>query len=202
MYPVTLNLQQRNCVVAGGGKIAFFKTRPLIEAGAKVTVVSPVFCEEFLELHRAGLIEVKRKEIDQTDYQGAFLIIAATDSREVNEDIFRNAEKHQLVNVISNQELGNFHLPATLKRGKLSISVSTNGASPKLAKKIRDQLYETYDESYEEFLDFLQAVRNQIKQGNFTKEEKTQLLNEAIKDPLRNSREIRDEFLQTIMKVK
>ena len=135
MYPITLNIENRKCVIIGGGKIAYFKAGPLLEAGAEVTVVSPEICTGFQVLEKEGKIRVLLKEVEETDYNDAFLIIVATNSTEVNERVYENASESQLVNVISNHELGNFHIPATLNRGMLSISVSTNGASPTLEKK-------------------------------------------------------------------
>lgn len=199
MFPITLNIENKKCVIIGGGKVALFKAVPLLEAGAAVTVISPEICEGFEQLHKQGNVHVVLKEVEPADYKDAFLIIAATNSSEVNEEIYKNAHKHQLVNVISNQELANFHIPATLHRGKLSISVSTNGASPKLAKKIRNDLMEVYDESYEEYLEFLFEARMHIKNGSFTATEKSRLLKDSIDELYKHSLKERYRFLVSLM---
>ncbi|CAN7252032.1 NAD(P)-binding protein [Peribacillus frigoritolerans] len=201
MYPITLNIENRKCVIIGGGKIAYFKAGPLLEAGAEVTVVSPEICTYFQVLEKEGKIRVLLKEVEETDYNDAFLIIVATNSTEVNVRVYENASESQLVNVISNHELGNFHIPATLNRGMLSISVSTNGASPTLAKKIRNDLGKVYDESYEEYLEFLFEARMIIKNGSFSKEEKSKLLKDSIEDIYKYSLKERYRFLARLLPV-
>ncbi|MFJ7679609.1 NAD(P)-binding protein [Peribacillus sp. NPDC097198] len=201
MYPITLNLENKKCVIIGGGKIAFFKANPLIKAGAIVTVISPEICEGFQQLQEQGAVHVVRKEVEASDYQEAFLIIAATNSSKVNEEIYKNAHENQLVNVISNHEMANFHIPATLHRGKLSISVSTNGASPQLAKQIRNDLQEVYDESYEDYLEFLFEARQHIKSSSFSKTEKSRLLKNSIDVLYKHSVKERYRFLVSLMPV-
>ncbi|MFJ7756053.1 NAD(P)-binding protein [Peribacillus muralis] len=201
MYPITLNIENKKCIIIGGGQIGYFKARPLLEAGAEVTVVSPEICQGFQQLKKEGKIHVCLKEVEEADYREAFLIIVATNSEEVNERVYRNASHSQLVNVISNHELGNFHLPATLNRGLLAISVSTNGASPALAKKIRNDLGEVYDESYEEYLEFLFEARKIIKKSPLTHEEKSKLLKDSIADVYKHSTKERYRFLARLLPV-
>lgn len=202
MYPITLNIENRKCLIIGGGKIAYLKAGPLLEAGAIVTVISPEISEGFKKLEEQGKIYVVLKEVEEDDYKDAFLIIAATNSPEVNEQIYKNAHENQLVNVISNHELSHFHIPATLHRGKLSISISTNGASPQLAKKIRNDLKEIYNESYEEYLEFLFEARKYIKSRSISKEDKSKLLKEAITDIYKYSVKERYRFLARLLPVK
>lgn len=201
MYPITLNIENRKCFIIGGGNIAYLKAGPLLKAGAIVTVISPEISEGFKILEELGKVHVVLKEVEEEDYKDAFLIIAATNSPEVNEQIYKNAHENQLVNVISNNELTNFHIPATLHRGKLSISISTNGASPQLAKKIRNDLKETYDESYEEYLEFLFEARKYIKNRSISREDKSKLLKEAISDIYKYSVKERYRFLARLLPV-
>lgn len=182
MYPITLNIVGKPCVVVGGGTIAFFKIGPLLQAKAAVTVISPKIIPEIEKLYGQGNIKVLLKEIEFTDYQDAFLVIAATDSAEINRGIYENIKDTKLVNVVSNSGLGNFHIPATLTRGKLQISVATGGASPLLANKICDDLKERYDASYEEYLEFLYDARMKIKQSNLFNEDKRELYKNAINE--------------------
>jgi len=163
MYPISLKIEGKPCVVAGGGKIAYFKLVSLLQAKAAVTVVSPFIIPEIEQLYDEGKIKLIRKEIEQDDYKDAFLIIAATNEQSINREIYENTKDIKLVNVVSDSELGNFHIPATLTRGKLQISIATGGASPMLAKKIREDLQGTFDESYEEYLEFLYEARIAIK---------------------------------------
>lgn len=195
MYPITLNIEGKPCVVVGGGTIAFIKLGPLLQAKAAVTVVSPKIIREIEQLYLEGKINIRRKEIEYVDYQNAFLIIAATDSPEINKEIYDHMKDTKLVNVITDSEIGNFHIPATLTRGRLQISIATGGASPMLAKKIRDELKERYDDSYEEYLEFLHDVRMKIKHSLIPKEEKRELYKEAIDERYKHSMKERSRFL-------
>lgn len=196
MYPISLKIEGKPCVVAGGGKIAYLKLGPLLKAKAAVTVVSPIILPQIEKLYEEGKINVLRKEIEQADYNDAFLIIAATNDQSINRKIYENAKDTKLVNVVSDSEIGNFHIPATLTRGKLQISVATGGASPLLAKKIRDDLKETFNESYEEYLEFLYEARKTIKNSSFPKEKKQGLYKEAIDEKYKNSLTERTGFFK------
>jgi precorrin-2 dehydrogenase / sirohydrochlorin ferrochelatase len=196
MYPISLKIEGKPCVVAGGGKIAYFKLASLIQAKAKVTVVSPIIIPEIEKLYEDRKIDFMRKEIEYGDYKDAFLIVAATNDQAINRKIYEDMKDTKLVNVVSDSELGNFHIPATLTRGKLQISVATGGASPTLAKKIRNDLKETFDESYEEYLEFLYEARMKIKNGTFPREKKQSLYKEALDEKYKNSLVERNGFLK------
>ncbi|WP_110927952.1 NAD(P)-binding protein [Bacillus massiliglaciei] len=202
MYPITLKIENRECIVVGGGKIAFYKTKPLVEAGANVTVISPLICPELKDLNQTGSVQLVEREVEDLDYDNAFLVIAATDQPEINRRIFDSLHEHRLVNSVSDQELSNFHIPATLKRGKLSISVSTQGASPLLAKKIRNELSEQFDDSYEEYLEFLMESRMLIKKIEIGKQEKRLLFQESLLPKYKDSLKERSRFLARLIKRK
>ncbi|MDF0728039.1 NAD(P)-binding protein [Cytobacillus sp. S13-E01] len=199
MYPVTLKIEDKPCVVVGGGAIAFLKIGPLLQAKAAVTVVSPKIIQEIEQLYLEGEINVIRKEIEYADYKDAFLIIAATNFPEINREIYENTKDTKLINVITDSEIGNFHIPATLTRGKLQISVATGGASPMLAKKIRDNLKERYDDSYEEYVEFLHDARIKIKHSSLSKEEKRKLYKEAIDERYKRSKEERYRLFMQLL---
>ena len=187
MYPITLNMAGKRCVVAGGGDVAYSKIGSLLQANANVTVVSPEFNPEIVQLYEEGKISIRRKTVEYDDYKDAFLIIAATDVPELNREIYERVKDTKLVNVVSDSGLGNFQVPATLSRGKLQISVATSGASPLLAKQIRDELLEKYDESYEDYLEFLYELRMKIKQIKLSKEAKRAYLREALDEKYKDS---------------
>jgi precorrin-2 dehydrogenase / sirohydrochlorin ferrochelatase len=198
MYPISLNLEGKPCVVAGGGKVAYYKLLPLLKEKAEVTVVSPIIIPDIDKLYSEGKINVIRREIEQADYCDAFLIIAATNDQSVNREIYESVRDTKLVNVVSDSKIGNFHIPASLVRGKLLISVSTGGASPMLAKKIRDDLKEVYDESYEEYLEFLHEARMTIKNSSYEKVKKNRLYKEVLEDKYKVSLKERYVFLNAI----
>ena len=137
LYPIFLDLSGRRCVVVGGGEVANRKARKLLQARARVVVISP---EIGVELESVA-VEVHRRPYREGDLEGAYLAFAATDSREANAAVAREAKERGIpVNVADRLSDGDFALPATLRRGGLQVAVSTGGASPTLARKIKDEL--------------------------------------------------------------
>lgn len=161
-YPIVLELSGRKIVIAGGGKVAERKVAGLLGTGADITVVSPVVTGKIRELAGAGKLRWLEKTLDSEDLRGAFMIFAATDDRELNQSIKKAAGFGQLVTIASNPENSDFHVPAQVKRGRLNIAVSTGGASPALARKIRLQLEEEFGKDYEDYLEFLFQARQKI----------------------------------------
>ncbi len=198
MYPIMLDLTGKPCVVIGGGKIAYRRILTLLKVGANITVISPTVCAEIEVLGRENEVRIFYRDVMEEDYLDAFLIIAATNSVDVNAEIAANIQPYQLINVVNKHELGNFHIPASISRGKLIISVSTSGASPFLAKKIRDEIKDNYDETYESYLDFLTECRNRIKENNEDQEYKKSLLKELLDDKYRYSTEEQNKFLKRL----
>ncbi|UQD51074.1 NAD(P)-binding protein [Bacillus methanolicus] len=195
MYPIMLDMTNKLCVIIGGGKIAYRKVVPLLKAGANIHIVSPEICDEINKLWTEQKVKVFLKEVEKADYEHAFMIIAATNSKEINEQIYKNTTENQLVNIVSDQEIGNFHIPASAVRGRLVISVSTGGASPALAKKIRNDLLEQFDESYEGYLDFLWEARKKIKNSRLSETEKSNLLLKLAEEKFKDSEKERNRFM-------
>ena len=141
LYPIFLDLSDRRCVVVGGGEVANRKARKLLQARARVVVISP---EVGAELESVA-VEVHRRPYREGDLEGAYLAFAATDSREVNAAVAREAEERGIpVNVADRPSDGAFALPSTLRRGGLQVAVSTGGASPTLARRIKNELEEAF----------------------------------------------------------
>lgn len=193
-YPVMLNLTGKQAVVIGGGHIAHRKIISLLDAGAVVTVVSPDVIPVMQELVRQHDVTWLKKKYEPKDIENAMLVIAATNQKTVNRDIAEQAKDYQLVNVVDQPELGNFQVPAVLRRGKLTVTVSTGGASPILARKIRDDLSGIYDERYEAYLDFLWTCRKRIKVENLSAVRKKELLNRLL-DPVYQNPQKQQEVL-------
>lgn len=158
-YPVFLNLQDRKAVIIGGGKVAGRKALALIKAGACVTVVSPDLTEQLIQLREKKLIKHIPRLYRKKDISRAFVVIAATDSSEINSRISRDAGG--LVNVVDDPPLCNFIAPSVIQRGPFTLAISTSGASPALAKTIRKELEKLYGPEIGGFLRFLAVVRRQ-----------------------------------------
>ncbi len=162
-YPIMLNLEKKHCVVVGGGKVATRKIKALLEAKALITVVSPVCSEEIKEWAKTNLLVLKEKHFEKNDVINNFLVIAATNSKETNFQVYDAVSQQQLINVVDQPGISTFIVPTVLRRGKLAIAISTSGGSPSLAQKIKADMEEVFDNSYEQYLEFLDATRKEIK---------------------------------------
>lgn len=203
-YHITLKLAGEQVVVIGGGTVAQRKIHNLLDAEAIITVISPTITATIQSWIVAEKVNWKKKYYEDDDIKDAFLIIAATNERSVNQRVLKASKPHQLINVVDDPEGSNFHVPSTLHRGKLSISVSTSGASPGLAKKIVTELSSKYDEYYEEYLNFLFETRRYIQKNisnpNVRGELLSQLLDEQYKTLSRERQyETRDQLVNKLI---
>jgi precorrin-2 dehydrogenase / sirohydrochlorin ferrochelatase len=157
-YPIYLDVKGKRCVIVGGGKVAYRKVCSLNDAGADVVVVSPEICPEMADVEGITLINTN---YDEKYLEGVLLVIAATDNEAVNEKVALDAGKRNLiVNVVDRPELCSFIVPSSINRGDLCISISTGGASPAVAKSIREQLEDVFGVEYEEYLNLLTKMRS------------------------------------------
>jgi len=162
-YPVHLDIQNRNCLVVGGGSVGTRKVETLLDCGARVTVVSPVASEKLRQLREIGKIELKKRSYQSGDLKSMFLVIGATDDENLNRQISADAEaKNMLCNIADRPEVCNFILPSVVRRGDLVITISTSGKSPALAKKLRKTLEVQFGAEYAEFLLLLGAIRKKL----------------------------------------
>ena len=167
MYPVCLEISDKLCVVVGGGSVAERKVLGLLTAGARVRVISPLLTNTLTGLADEGRIDWLERGYAQGDLAGALLIFAATDSIEVQETVFKEAGRAgQLVNVIDAPARCSFHVPAVIKRGDLTLAVSTGGKSPAVAAMVRKQLDENFGEEYGLLLDLVSRLREQVLAGD------------------------------------
>ena len=142
LYPIFLDLSGRRCVVVGGGEVANRKARKLLQARARVVVISPEIQPDL----ESVAVELHRRPYREGDLEGAYLAFAATNVREVNATVAREAKERGIpVNVADKPSDGDFALPSTLRRGRLQVAVSTGGASPTLARRIREKLEEAFE---------------------------------------------------------
>jgi precorrin-2 dehydrogenase / sirohydrochlorin ferrochelatase len=164
-YIACLKLSGRRCLVVGGGEIGLEKVEGLLACDGEVTVIAPDAIAEVHELAGEGSIRWERREYAGAgDLEGVFMVIAATDDTDVNIRIYDDAERRaMLVNVVDVPPLCNFILPAIIRTGPLAIAISTAGASPALAKRIRDEIADEYGEPYARLAILLNDVRGWAK---------------------------------------
>src|SRR4051794_23051383 len=144
-YIACLKLTGRRCVVVGGGEIGLEKVEGLLASGGSVVLIAPEAVPELQDLAAEGSIAWERREYRPEDLERTFIVIAATDDTDVNIRIFEDAERRaMLVNVVDVPPLCNFILPAIVRTGPLAIAISTAGASPALAKRIKREIAAAY----------------------------------------------------------
>ena len=196
MYPIMLNLTNKRVLVVGGGKIATKKVLNLIPEKAEIIVVSPTITAALKDCAQKGEIKWYERIFNSKDTDDCFLVIAATNNSIVNLEVKKSCHKHQLVNIVDNQEESDFYNMATLERGKLKIAISTEGASPLLSKQIKKDLLHYFDESYEDYLQFLFDTRKIIQQTIQDEQQKKELLKQLLHDKFRESNDERESFLK------
>lgn len=159
-YPINLDVRGKKIVVIGGGTVAQQKLIALLQAEAEITVISPRFHPELVELSQAEKISLVQKEYQKGDLEEAFLVFGATNNPEVNRQIHEEAkEKKILFNAVDQPDECDFIIPAKVVRGDLLIAISTAGSAPFLSKKIREKLELVFGSEYEPFLDLFRKLR-------------------------------------------
>lgn len=163
LYPVLLDLRGAPCLVVGGGAVATRKVRALLEAGAAVTAVAPELTAELAELKERGRIDHVAGSFEDTLLEAFRLVFAATNDRRVNDEIARRARDAEVwVNIADDPDASTFQVPAHFRRGELTVAVSTGGASPAEARRVRETLEELFPADYARYLALLRAVRSRV----------------------------------------
>ena len=180
-----VDLTGRRCLVVGGGSVAERKVALLRECGATVEVVSPGATARLAALAEAGQIKLRRRPVRTSDIAGAFLVVAATDDPQVNSQVAVRARfAGGLVNVVDDPEACSFLVPSVVRRGDLTIAISTGGGSPALAKKLRQRLERTIGPEYEEFLAVLRELREQARRTIADPKERQAIYRRAVESDL------------------
>jgi siroheme synthase-like protein len=163
-YIACLRLSGRRCVVVGGGEIGLEKVEGLLACDGRVVLIAPEAEPALRDLAAEGSIEWVRREYRTGDLEGTFIAIAATSDTDVNIRVYEDAERRaMLVNVVDVPPLCNFILPAIVRTGPLAIAISTAGASPALAKRIKSEIATTYGEPYARLAVLLNDARGWAK---------------------------------------
>jgi precorrin-2 dehydrogenase / sirohydrochlorin ferrochelatase len=164
LYMAALKLKGRRCLVVGGGDVGLEKVEGLLLCDGNVHLVAPEAVAELAEYAKEGSISWERREFRDSDLDGAFLAVAATSDTDVNIAVSEGAERRaMLVNVVDVPPLCNFILPAIVRSGPLAIAISTAGASPALAKRMRDEIGERFGEPYARMAIMLNDARGWAK---------------------------------------
>ena len=178
-YPIYLDIRDKLCVVIGGGFVAERKVISLLDAGARVTLVSPETTSSLNDMAIAGRIMFKKRPYQDGDLDGAFMAYAATGDKDVNSLVVSEGRKKGvLCNVINAADMCDFIVPSVVERGDLLIAISTCGASPAFAKRLRNELQERYGAEYAVFLDIMAAIRQKLLTKGFENDKNRKIFNE------------------------
>ncbi|HDK9106778.1 TPA: NAD(P)-binding protein [Staphylococcus aureus] len=178
--PLMIDLTNKNVVIVGGGTVASRRAQTLSQYVEHMTVISPTITEKLQNMVDKGVVIWKEKEFEPSDIVDAYLVIAATNEPCVNEAVKQALPEHTLFNNVGDASNGNVVFPSALHRDKLTMSVSTDGASPKLTKSIMAELEALYPPSYSSYIAFLYTCRQKIKLLDITYNEKQQLLSQIV----------------------
>ncbi|WP_318502701.1 NAD(P)-dependent oxidoreductase [Bacillus sp. T3] len=162
--------------------------------------MSPELTGVLEKLAQDNVFTWKRKRFEPEDIEHATFVFAATNDRNINQFVKASARENQLVSLIDNPDHSDFHIPATVKRGKLSLAISTSGASPLLAKKLKQQLEQLFDDRYDAYIEFLYEARMTILAKVKDPIKKHQLLSTILSDDYLDSNSRWEDFQHLLKK--
>jgi len=180
-YMAALDLTGRPCLVVGAGPVGLEKIEGLLAVGARVTVIAPDALPAVRALAAEGSLEWHARRYETADLPRFFLVVAATSDTDLNVGIFRDAEqRNMLVNVVDVPPLCNFILPAIVRAGPIAIAISTSGASPALAKRLKREIAEQFGTSHARLAELLNGLRGWAKDTFATYEERKVFFEELV----------------------
>jgi precorrin-2 dehydrogenase/sirohydrochlorin ferrochelatase len=184
-YPIFLNVENRPCLVVGGGEVGARKVKTLLNCGGVVGVVTPEVVPWLEEKIQEGVVELKGSHYEERQLDKCFLVIAATDDMELNCRIAQDAEKRGLLcNVVDYPQEGNFILPSLVQRGALTVAISTSGKSPALARQLRQDLEQRFGMEYADFLELMGAIRERLLRDSKDSRANKDSFNQLVESPL------------------
>jgi precorrin-2 dehydrogenase/sirohydrochlorin ferrochelatase len=204
LYIACLNLAGKTGLVVGGGPVGLEKARGLLDARARVIVVAPEATDEIRNLSESGVLEWRTRPYERADLDGCFLVIAATSVESLNRRVHADAEaRSMLVNVADVPDLCNFILPAIAREGPVAIAVSTAGASPALAQRMRREAGEALGRPYAELAELLAELRPWAKANLPTYRDRKAFFDDIVEgdpDPIALLREGKSEAVRALVK--
>ncbi len=187
-YPIFAVIEDRHCLVVGGGAVGERKVLDLMAAGARVTVVSRTLTATLADLASRGKITFWSEDFSDALVEGMALVMAATDDPEVNARVSAAARARSIwVNVADEPEHCTFIVPAQVRRGDLTLAISTGGASPALARQMREELQQHFGPEYGPYLDLLKRVRTRVLAERRAHPENSELFHRLVNSPLKEA---------------
>ena len=184
-YPIMLDIRNREVLVIGGDHVAAGKAASLHASGARVTVMSEDFCDTLLLMEQQQEVTLRRKAYEPGDLEGAFVVVAATSDPYLVEAIWSETQQRgQLVNIVDVPSRCSFIMPSVLRRDQLTIAVSTEGASPGLAKRIRQRLEEFFSPAYGTYLRLAAVARAHMRKRGLSYDRRDAFFRDFFDSPV------------------
>jgi len=212
LYPILLNIEERIVVIIGGGAIAYRKINDLLQTGAIIRIISPEIHKGIEELYKINFnrIEIVKRSYRHGDLEGAILVYSATNCRDINSKVFKEAESRKIfLNSVDDPSNCSFYVPSTMRRGDLILSISTSGASPAMAAKLRRLIEKDISDDIEDILESLKRIRVILKNNNsLNSSARGDILKKIVADDNllsrmleSNQRDMIEEFTNDLVKI-
>lgn len=162
-YPVFLNIKNKNCLVVGGGRVAYRKIMQLVKSGANVKVVAPSVIEPIELLSKKGRVKIIRRAYRTSDLNGVSLVYAATNDNDVNKKIFNDTRtRHILTNIVDAPAYCDFIMPALIKKGNIVVAISTEGRAPYASVLIKKRIATLLTPEYVKLINTIIKIRGML----------------------------------------
>ncbi|WFR59997.1 bifunctional precorrin-2 dehydrogenase/sirohydrochlorin ferrochelatase [Anaerocolumna sp. AGMB13025] len=196
-FPMFMDLKNESCVVIGGGLVAYRKVKALLEFEAKVTVIAAEFCEPLIAEDK---ISRKRKNYETEDLFGAFLVIAATNDLLVNQRISAECRERKIpVNVVDIKEECSFIFPAFVKKGDITVGVTSSGKSPIISQKLKKKINEVIPDYLAELVEHLGSTREAVLSSFEEEEKRKQVFKQLVELGCLKKGKLTDEDVREII---
>ncbi len=184
-YPIFLDIKNKKCLVVGGGSVAMRKVKSLLKFAARVTVVAPQILPEIENISANKNLTIIKACFEPSHMENAVLAIGSANSKEVNQTVYNEAEKRKIpVNIVDQPELCTFMVPSLVRRGDLSIAISTSGKSPAVAKAVRKRLEDEFGNEWGEYLEIMGHARKIAFETEPEQKKREEMFNEIVKTDL------------------
>lgn len=196
-FPFFIDIENKKCVIVGGGNVALRKIEKLLPFNPKITVIAPEICDEIKENNKVNILQ---RNFANSDIENAFMVISATDDNSLNAHIFELCQKNNiLINTVDNKEKCGFIFPALVKKENLTVGISTSGKSPLYAKFLRKKIESSIDEKCYETIDILNKYRNLIKSEINSEENRKKAFERILALCLENGNNIYEKEIKNIV---
>lgn len=196
-FPFFIDIENRNCIIVGGGKVALRKIEKLLPFNPKIVVIAPDICDEIKNITSINILQ---RNFTDSDIQNAFMVISATDDNSLNAHIFELCQKNNiLINTVDCKEKCGFIFPALVKRDNITVGISTSGKSPLYARFLREKIETAIDDNCDETIDILNKFRNLIKSEVKSEENRKRAFERILALCLENENNIDEKEIKNIV---